>query len=180
MHIEDACGEHRPPLSFGEGLTKIDSGSFRNLGREAKDGGPEGVWEVPEGFWEVSGAIFLRKMSRRRSWSRHGGPKMTARWPKMAPRGFFCGLRFLLHKTNCGWVGVPLLAHSSLQQQTFIRGGRAPSYAQVRWARPVYCKGVGPKRDLFLTVLTYWFTRNLATTQRFRDKNINGAGTEHD
>ena len=61
MHIEDACGEHRRSLSFGEGLTKIDSGSLRNLGREAKDGGPEGVWEVPEGLREVSGAIFLRK-----------------------------------------------------------------------------------------------------------------------
>jgi len=55
-----------------------------------KSGSPEGVWEVPEGLWEVSGAIFLRKMSRRRSSSilaRHGDPKMTARWPKMAPRG---------------------------------------------------------------------------------------------
>ena len=85
MHIEDACGEHRPSLSFGEGLTKIDSGSFRNLGREAKEGDPEGVWEVPEGLWEVLGVVFLRKMSWRRSWpiwAGRGNPKMTARWRK--------------------------------------------------------------------------------------------------
>ena len=148
MHIEDACGEHRPSLSFGEGLTKIDSGSFRNLGREAKDGGPEGVWEVPEGLWEVSGAIFLRKMSRRRSWSRHGGPKMTARWPKMAPRVIFL-LRFLMHKTNCGWVGVPLSAHSSPQQQTFIRGAEPPPTRRCVGLDQFTARGWDPKETCF-------------------------------
>ena len=63
--IEDACGEYRRPFlsegPFEETLTKIEPGSLKNRAREAKNGGPEGVWEV-------SWAIFLRKISRRRSW----------------------------------------------------------------------------------------------------------------